>query len=403
MPSLHIGTITFDWYPMHSRVRRLAEAAADAEYSVDVICLRRPEEKYYEVYNGVHIYRMPLNRRFDSSLPITILRWCWFLLLAGVTITWLHLKRPYDVIHVHNLPDFLVFSALFPKLLKAKIILDVQDVSPELMAVRVKGRLRRIATLLAGWQEYISTAFADHVVTVGWPFEELLLKRGVPKEKITIILNSADPKLFPTSRRPLPSVTLPNEAQPFILMYHGTVSERQGLDTALRAISLVHPVVPQIRLHIKGWGDQLHALKELAVKLGIGNQVVFSDWCDIEEVVDFVVQGDVGIIPYRNDGFMDLLLPTKAYEFAWMHRPMIASDITGMRSMFRPESVFFCNSTQPESFAEAIIELYQHPEKRASLVANAAEDYMPYKWEIEAKRYQQLLASLCKKLDLIGK
>lgn len=394
MSSLHIGLIAFDWYPAHPRVHGLAEAAADAGYIVDVICLRQPNERSYEIYNGVHIYRMPQNRRFDGWLPTTILSWCWFLLLAGATVTWLHLKRPYDVIHVHNLPDFLVFSALFPKLLKAKLILDAQDVSPELMAVKTKGRLRGIATLLASWQEHISTAFVDHVVTVGWPFKELLLKRGVPQEKISIILNSADPKLFPPSRRFLPPVASAQEAQPFILMYHGTVTERQGLDIALRALALVRDTVPQVQLHIKGLGSQLHTLKELARELGISDKVVFSDWCDIEKVVDFVVQGDVGIIPYRCDGFMDLLLPTKAYEFAWMHRPMIVSDTRGMRSMFRPESVIFCDAMRPESFAEAIIDLYQHPEKRASMVANAAEDYMPYQWEMQAKRYQQLLSSL---------
>ena len=136
---------------------------------------------------------------------MTILQWCWFLLLAGATVTWLHLKRAYDVVHVHNMPDFLVFSALFPKLLGAKIILEVQDVTPELMAAKAKGRQRKIVFRLATWQERISTAFAHHVITVGWPFEELLLQRGVPKEKITIILNSADPKLFPPLRRyPLP-------------------------------------------------------------------------------------------------------------------------------------------------------------------------------------------------------
>src|SRR5947209_5617479 len=114
MSSLHVGAISFDWYPFHPRVRRLTEAAADAGYAVDVICLRQPQEKHYEVYNGVHIYRMPMNRRVGGSLPIKILRWCWFLLVAGATVTWLHLRRPYDVIVVHNMPDFLVFSALFP-------------------------------------------------------------------------------------------------------------------------------------------------------------------------------------------------------------------------------------------------------------------------------------------------
>jgi glycosyltransferase involved in cell wall biosynthesis len=114
----------------------------------------------------------------------------------------------------------------------------------------------------------------------------------------------------------------------------------------------------------------------------------------VEKVADFIVHGDIGVIPYRPGGFMELLLPAKAYEFARMHRPMIASDICGMRSMFRPESVVFCDPSKPESFAEAIIDLYQHPAKRASLAANAAEDYLPYRWEMQAERYQQLLARL---------
>lgn len=395
MPSPHVGAIAFDWYPSHPRVRGLAEAAVDAGYTVDVICLRQPHEKRYEVYNGVNIYRMPMNRAFDSSLPLTILGWCWFFLLAGVTVTWLHLKRPYDVIHVHNMPDFLVFSALLPKLLKAKIILDLQDLSPELMAEKAKGPLSGITRLLAAWQERISTTFADHVVAIGWTFEELLVQRGVPKEKLTSILNSANPKFFPTSGQSLPLTKAAEESRPFILMYHGIVAERQGLDTAVRALVIARRTVPQLRLDIKGIGDQLPFIKKLAVDLGASDQVVFSDICPIGEVVDFVVHGDVGIIPYRSGGYMELVLPTKAFEFAWMHRPMIASDMLGIHSLFRPESIVLCDSTKPECFAEAIIDLYQHPEKRASLVANAAEDYMLYRWEIQVKRYQQLLASLC--------
>jgi len=80
-----------------------------------------------------------------------------------------------------------------------------------------------------------------------------------------------------------------------------------------------------------------------------------------------------------------------------MHRPIIASDTIAMRSMFRPESVAFCDSSSPESFAEAMIDLYQHPEKRTRMIANAAADYEPYRWELMAERYQQLLVSLSHK------
>jgi len=394
MLSARVGIITFDWYPFHARVRGLAEAAVDAGYSVDVICLRQPHQKSYEAYNGVHIYRIPIKRNINSSILTTVARWCWFLLLAGIVVTWLHLRHPYNVVQVHNLPDFLVFAALFPKLRGAKVILDIQDPSPELLAEKVKGRLKGIVKPLALWQEHISMAFADHVFTVFWIGEELFMKRGVPREKLTSIVNSANPKFFPSSHRS-PSPPEPvSELKPFILMYHGTVAERQGLDTVVRALPLVCQTVPQVRLDIKGNGEYLPILQNLVTKLDMNDHVVFSDVCPIGEVVDFVLHGDVGIIPYRAGGFMEIVLPVKAFEFAWMQRPMIASDTYGMHLLFRPESVVFCEPAKPESFAEAIIDLYQHPEKRAALVANASEDYMGYRWELQVERYQQVLASL---------
>lgn len=138
-------------------------------------------------------------------------------------------------------------------------------------------------------------------------------------------------------------------------------------------------------------------LKELATSLGLADQVVFHPSGPLETVVDFVAHGDIGIIPYRSDGFMDLVLPTKAYEFALMRRPMIASDTFAMRSMCRPTSMMLCEPFNINSFAAAIVYLYQHPEKRAELVANAEQDYRKYRWEIMAERYRQLIASLCTK------
>src|SRR5947209_16602567 len=117
MASLRVAAMSFDWYPYEVRALRQAEAAADAGYDVDFICLRQPGEKKFEVHNGVRIYRVPLTRGYHGSLLITLMQWCWFLFLAGWKLACLHLKRRYDAVHVHNMPDFLVFAALLPKLL----------------------------------------------------------------------------------------------------------------------------------------------------------------------------------------------------------------------------------------------------------------------------------------------
>ncbi len=395
MSPIRVCAITFDWFPFEPRAFRLVRVAADAGCAVDVICLRQTRQKYYEVDHGVHIYRMPMSRSYGSSLLLKMLSWCWFFLLAGATVTRLHLRYHYDIVQVHNMPDFFVFAALLPRLLGAKVVLDAQDACPELLADKVKGPLRKVITFLASAEERASTAFSDHVITVGWTLEELLIKRGVRPEKISSIFNSADPKIFPASR-PARTYAIPGasaEKRPFILVYHGSVEERQGLDTAIRAVALARRVVPEIRLLIKGFGEAPD-LQRLAVELGLEDVVVFSQRCPVGEIADFIDGADVGIIPYRGGGYMELVLPTKAFEFAWMQRPMIASNLRGIRSLFRPESIALCEPSSPASFAEAIIDLYSHPEKRAQMAACAAEDYQHYRWEFMAERYQKLLEML---------
>jgi glycosyltransferase involved in cell wall biosynthesis len=394
MAPIRVAAIAFDWYPFDVRVRRMAEAAMGAGYDMDVICLRREGEKAFEVCNGVRVYRVPLDRGFGRPLSATVLEWLHFMAHAAARVTWLHLRRHYDVIVVHNMPDFLIFAATLPKLLGAKLVLDVEDPSPELMASKSSGRRRAILTTFAAWQEHVSAAFADHVVTVGWTFEELLLRRGVPKHKVTLILNSADPNVFPPERRAPAVVDSGGGKRPFVVIYYGTLAERNGVATAIRAVKLALPNTPNLRLDIMGRGEELPALRALTQELDITDHVVFIESRPPERVADFVLNGDVGIIPYHADVYGDLVLPTKAYEMAWMGRPIIASNTRALRSMFRPQSVRLCDVPSPECFAEAILELYADPQKRAHMIVSASEDYEALRWEPICKRYQELLASL---------
>jgi len=397
LASIRVCAITCDGYPHDPLVRRTAEAAAGASVDYHVICSTKKGEAKYELFNGVHVHRIPLSRISAKPLGTTLALWFVFAVAAFVKVALLHLKNRFDVVHVHNLPDFLVFAALVPRLCGARVILHVQDVAPELMGAKTKGLLRRITVPLAKLQERISTAFADHVLTVGWPFEECLLKRGVPREKLSSVLNSADPNLFPVEKRSEPFLGEPSAERPLVLMYYGTCSKRQGLDTAIRAMAKARERAPHLRLHVKGSGDHLPYLKELAQSLGLADRVAFYPGGPIDEVADFVAQGDISIIPYRADGFMDMVLPTKAYECALMRRPMIASDTVAMRSMFRSTSILLCDPSSVDSFAEAFVELYHSPEKRAALTAGAEQDYTNYRWELMAGRYAQLIATLAAK------
>lgn len=405
MSSTRVCAVTTDLYPEDPLVRRTAEAAANAGFEYHVVCSLREGQAKEELFNGVHVHRIRIRGRKGkaigriSSRPLLEMLFLWglFALLAFGKLARLRLRSKFDVIHVHNLPDFLVFSALIPKLFGARVILEVQDVAPELMAAKAKGKSRRLTVALATLQERISTAFADHVLTVGWPFEEPLMKRGVPREKLSSVLNSADPSVFPEAKRTSPFLGEPTAERPLVLMYHGNLSERNGLDIALRAFAKARASAPYLRFHLNGGGDAWSGLQQLAQTLQVTDYVSFFPLGPLERVADFVAQGDIGIIPYRSDGFMDMVLPTKSYEFALMRRPMIASSTVAIRSLFRPASVRLCEPSNVDSFAEAIVDLYEHPQKRADLVANAAQDYVQYRWEAMAERYCLLLSKLARK------
>lgn len=393
---LRVCSIAYDYYPFDIRVRRLSEAAAAAGYVASVICLRERGEPAHEVCDGVRVYRVPLARGYGRSLPITLVCWAWFLLLAGVVVSWLHLRRRFDVIVAHNMPDFLVFAALLPRLLGAVVMLDVEDVSPELMAAKVRSpRAKRVLWWLAAWQERISTAFAHHVITVGWPFAQLLRERGVRPERQTVVINSADPRLFPAERL-VASAARHDESRPFIFMYYGTVAERNGLDIAVRALARARQLEPRLRLDIMGRGEALPQLRTLAHALGVAEQVRFFPSCPSEKIVDFIEHGDAGVIPYRRDGFAELVLPTKAYELAWARRPMVASDTPAIRSMFRRGSIVLCDPQNPQALADAMVEVCRRPDLRATMVEQAAQDYAPLRWDVVRQEYQELLARMAR-------
>jgi glycosyltransferase involved in cell wall biosynthesis len=402
MALLRVCAITCDSYPEDPLVRRTAEAAVSDICEYHVICSLAEGQTEKEVFHGVHIHRIripngtgrPIGRITGMGLGAMLLYWSLFAIRACVKLAGLQFKHKFDVVHVHNLPDFLVFAALVPKCLGAQVLLHIQDPMPELMAIKANGMRRRVTVALTRIQERISTAFADHVVTVGWPFEKPLLERGVPPQKLSSILNSADPGIFTPTKRTEPFLGVATQERPLILMYHGTCAPRNGVATAIRAFAKARPSAPHMTFQIRGGGEAVQQLKQLAHDLDVADHIVFSNYGSLEEVADFVAHGDIGIICYPCDGFMDLVLPTKAYEYSWMRRPIIAANTPAIRSMFRPASLRLCEASNVHSFAEAIVELYHDPRKRAQLVAAAWEDYQRFRWELMAERYRALLRSL---------
>jgi hypothetical protein len=124
-------------YPIgETRVQREAQALVAAGWDVSVLCLRGPDEPSTETVDGVFVRRLPVDRNRGRGLGAQLVEYLTFFLLAFAALTTLHWRRRFDVVHVHNLPDFLVFAALPAKVSGASVVLDLHDLMPEFFMAR---------------------------------------------------------------------------------------------------------------------------------------------------------------------------------------------------------------------------------------------------------------------------
>jgi glycosyltransferase involved in cell wall biosynthesis len=308
---------------------------------------------------------------------------------ATALVTLRHLREPYDVVQAHNVPDFLVFAAIFPKLRGAKVILDLHDLMPEFFASRFGGGLQSRLARAVLFQERLATSFADQVITVTELWRSRLVRRGVPAEKVHVVMNLPDPQDYPI-REPVVRQT----DGPLTVVYHGTLTRRYGIDVLLLAFALARKRVP-LRLLIHGRGEYRDEAIQLGEELGLGTDVTWSGGhLSSAELVTLITRGDIGVVPNRNDLFTDEILPTKLMEYAALGIPSLASRSTAVESYFTDEMVRFVEPGNAEDMAEALVELANHPEQRATLAANAQRFSRQFQWTDQAAGYVALVDSL---------
>ena len=153
---------------------------------------RNPER---ESLNGVEITRIPLKRWRGGKLAY-IAQYGSFVLLSGAILAVRACRRRYDLVHVHNMPDFLVFSALVPKMLGARVILDQHDPMPELMMTIFGLRAESLSVRLLKVIEKWSLGFADAVLTVNQACKKIFSARSCPASKVSVIMNAPDAEIF---------------------------------------------------------------------------------------------------------------------------------------------------------------------------------------------------------------
>ena len=96
-----------------------------------------------EILEGVKVIRLPVEHRQGGAALALLREYLLFTTLATIHAARRSRSRRYDVVQVHNPPDFLVVAALLPRLGGSKLLLDVHDLTPDMFAMRFGNRGHR--------------------------------------------------------------------------------------------------------------------------------------------------------------------------------------------------------------------------------------------------------------------
>lgn len=381
--------VVHNYYPIgEPRVQRQAEALAEAGAQVDVICLGQQHEPAQDYSGRVRVIRLPIQRDKSRGIVGQFFEYVTFFILAFFKLNKLYFQRRYQVVQIHNLPDFLVFCALLPRLLGATVILDIHDLMPEFYASRFKSGFNSLPVKLVQFQEWISCRFASKVFTVSEWWRQSLINRGVNPDKCFVVMNVANDTVFNGVVTP----AYRSDAA-FHLIYHGTITYRYGIDVALKAVAKAKKELPHIKFTIHGRGEYLSELMKLAQELNLDKTVHFSsELMPIEELPRLLLTADAGVAPYRRDVFTDGILPTKLMEYAALGIPAIVARTPAIETYFTDDMVAFFEADNVDELTERIIQLAKDKALRQQLARNVTEFNKKYNWTNQRFNYLNIIS-----------
>lgn len=384
--------VAFSAYESDNRVIRYAEALGRRGDMVDAVAVsRRVGQPATERIGHVNVHRVQFRGRKDHKQKVGYL--LPLLRFWAASSWWLcrhHLRKRYDLIHVHNVPDFLAFCAWLPKLTGAKVILDIHDIVPEFYASKFHLQPNSVGVRMLKQIEKAAASFSDHVIISNHLWHDKLVARSAPREKTSVVINHVDSHIFYPRKRT-------RTDGKFIILFPGGLQWHQGLDIAIRAFAKIVNRAPGIEFHIYGDGNMREQLIELAQSLNLNGAVKFNDPLPISEIANVMANADLGVVPKRADSFGNEAYSTKIMEFMSLGVPVVISRTKIDSYYFDDNVVRFFESGNEEALAQAMLEAIEKKEVRQKLITNAYTYVARNSWETKRAEYFNLVDTLTPK------
>ena len=189
-------------------------------------------------------------------------------------------------------------------------------------------------------------------VTVSEKDRGMLLRSGIPEEKVELIYNAVDtatPKVEPNFLRA--QFNLPADA--LICLAVGRLVKIKGYDVLIDAMKEAAAEIPNLVCVIIGEGETREELTRQIEETGLHGRVILPGYIPRESILSALASCDIFAMPSRYEG-----TPIALLEAGSMACPIIASNAGGMPELVsHEEHALLVTPEDPHALAQALIRL----------------------------------------------
>jgi glycosyltransferase involved in cell wall biosynthesis len=258
---------------------------------------------------------------------------------------------------------------------KLSLTLDLHENRPEIMRyyTHVNTFPGKFLINPDRWKkfEYKYIKKADKVIVVTKEAKNYYLEEiPTDQEKFHVVPNSVRPAFYSDYKED-ESITRKYEDN-YTILYIGETGLRRGLETAIKSLEYLIPVIPNVKIVFVGESKTDPMLKRLVREKQWNDYVEFTGWQDFQLFQSYILASDIGICPIHRNLHHDTTYANKIFQYLSLGKPIIVSDSTAQKNLaeeYQCGLVF--RDREVKDFAEKVISLYRDREYYNQLSANA--------------------------------
>jgi colanic acid biosynthesis glycosyl transferase WcaI len=383
----------------------LAEGLVKRGHQVRVVTAmpNYPERKIYQDYrgkfylteykNGVKIQRSYVWIRPQPNLLDRVMLDASFVFTSFMPA--LFGWRPDVILSTSPSLPVCLPTTLLGWLHRCPVILNLQDILPE-AAVHVGLLKNKFLIRIFSILEKFAYRSADKISVIADGFVDNLVSKNVAPDKIVQIPNWVDVNFI----RPMPEQNNAFRAEhklenKFVVLYSGNIALTQGLETVVKAASLLRDI-KDIAFVIVGETSGLQRLHEVCNKCGADN-VLLLPFQPRERLPEMLAAADVGLVVQKKN-VISFNMPSKIQVLLASGSAIIASvpdSGTAARAIRQSGGGLLAPPEEPLALADAVLDLYKHPEKVKTLGYNSRKYAVEqYAFEQALNNYESLFESV---------